>query len=107
MIIQCKSCDKNFNVPDGAITEAGRLVQCSSCGNKWTQYPLKQTQKIVKTPPLVKKVAIKKKLRNVKVLYRIQKNICRKKWGTSIEKYAVDKGLSNKVKKGRNNKKKN
>ena len=99
MIIQCNSCDKKFNVPDGAITEAGRLVQCSSCGNKWTQYPLKQTPEIVKTPPIVKKQLQKKKLKNVKVLYRIQKNICKKNGGPSIEKYAVDKGLTSKVKK--------
>ena len=42
MIIQCKSCQKKFVVPDNAITAQGRLVQCSSCGNKWTQYPLKE-----------------------------------------------------------------
>ena len=41
MIIQCNSCEKKFNVPDGAITDSGRLVQCSSCGNKWTQHPIK------------------------------------------------------------------
>ena len=39
MIIQCNSCSKKFVVPDGAIKAKGRLVQCSSCGNKWTQYP--------------------------------------------------------------------
>ena len=33
---------KKFIVPDNAITNAGRLVQCSSCGNKWTQYPIIQ-----------------------------------------------------------------
>ena len=40
MIIKCNSCEKEFVVPDNAITTAGRLVQCSSCGNKWTQYPI-------------------------------------------------------------------
>ena len=39
MIIQCKSCEKKFSVPDGAIGASGRLVQCGSCGQKWTQYP--------------------------------------------------------------------
>ena len=48
MIIECTSCQKKFNVPDSAITSAGRLVQCSSCGNQWTQYPLK-TKTIIKT----------------------------------------------------------
>ena len=42
MIIDCNSCQKKFNVPDSAITEAGRLLQCGSCGNKWTQYPIKE-----------------------------------------------------------------
>ena len=42
MILECKSCQKKFIVPDNAIPNAGRLVQCSSCGNKWTQYPLKK-----------------------------------------------------------------
>ena len=42
MILECKSCQKKFIVPDNAITSAGRLVQCSSCGNKWTQYPVNQ-----------------------------------------------------------------
>ena len=41
MKIQCNSCNKTFLVPDNAITNLGRLVQCSSCGNKWTQYPIK------------------------------------------------------------------
>jgi len=45
MIITCNSCDKKFIVPDNAVTVAGRLVQCSSCGNKWTQYPIKKTEK--------------------------------------------------------------
>ena len=40
MIIQCKSCEKSFSVPDSAITVSGRLVQCGSCGNKWTQFPI-------------------------------------------------------------------
>jgi predicted Zn finger-like uncharacterized protein len=53
MIIQCKSCNKKFTVPDSAITSKGRLVQCSSCGNQWTQYPIAQKKKI--TPPIVKK----------------------------------------------------
>ena len=45
MIIQCGSCQKKFIVPDSAVTAKGRLVQCSSCGNKWTQYPVKEKSK--------------------------------------------------------------
>ena len=39
MILSCKSCEKKFVVPDQAITSAGRVVQCGSCGNKWKQFP--------------------------------------------------------------------
>ena len=53
MILECKSCQKKFIVPDSAITNTGRLVQCSSCGNKWTQYPIKQ-----KTPKGAKLIII-------------------------------------------------
>ena len=45
MIINCKSCDKKFVVPDRAINSSGRMVQCGSCGNKWKQYP-KNEEKI-------------------------------------------------------------
>ena len=42
MILSCNSCEKKFVVPDNAIGPNGRLVQCSSCGNKWKQFPLKK-----------------------------------------------------------------
>ena len=42
MLINCNSCQKKFVVPDSAITESGRVVQCGSCGNKWTQHPIKE-----------------------------------------------------------------
>ena len=41
MILSCNSCEKKFVVPDQAITAAGRMVQCGSCGNKWKQFPIK------------------------------------------------------------------
>ena len=57
MIINCKACEKKFVVPDQAIPAKGRLVQCSSCGNKWEQFPLSnKTSKI----PLVQKIKSKK-----------------------------------------------
>ena len=59
MILECKSCQKKFIVPDNAITIAGRLVQCSSCGNKWTQFPIKE-EKI--NQPRVIKSKIKKEV---------------------------------------------
>ncbi len=55
MIIQCESCQKKFVVPDSAVTAKGRLVQCSSCGNKWTQYPIKQkASKVVNVKNITK-----------------------------------------------------
>ena len=40
MILSCNSCEKKFVVPDSAIGPNGRLVQCSSCGNQWKQFPI-------------------------------------------------------------------
>ena len=57
MILSCNSCEKKFVVPDNAIGKTGRLVQCSSCGNKWKQFPIvreiEQKEKItpIKTAP--------------------------------------------------------
>jgi len=99
MIIQCTSCEKKFSVPDSAITASGRLVQCSSCGNKWTQYPIKKTPKIIKTTPIIPKTKPKKKTQKRKGPAPYSKEYMQEKWGTSIEKYAVDKGLTSKVKK--------
>jgi len=50
MLVNCNSCQKKFVVPDSAITEKGRLLQCGSCGNKWTQYPIQEGQKTIKAP---------------------------------------------------------
>ena len=70
MLINCKSCEKKFVVPDSAITESRRLVQCSSCGNKWTQYPVKSV-KIEKLQSIRKKTT-KTKPRPKKNLYTIE-----------------------------------
>jgi len=43
-------------VPDSAITESGRLLQCGYCENKWTQYPIKE--KLVKEIEKVKPAKI-------------------------------------------------
>ena len=45
MILSCNSCGKKFVVPDNAINESGRMVQCGSCGNKWKQFPLEELAK--------------------------------------------------------------
>ena len=57
MILTCNACEKKFVVPDQAIVESGRIVQCGSCGNKWKQYPIKSHSNIVN---LSKKKNIKK-----------------------------------------------
>ena len=72
MILSCNSCDKKFVVPDSAIGPAGRLVQCSSCGNKWKQFPInkeiKPKEKIAKIKSNPKKIqsSTKKTKRKVK-----------------------------------------
>ena len=92
MILECKSCQKKFIVPDNAITDAGRLVQCSSCGNKWTQFPV--TKKVTKEPmnfsakkEVVKKPAkvlpIKQKERNFSTPIK-KKKIIKKRSGPTI-----------------------
>ena len=72
MILICNSCDKKFVVPDQAISTAGRMVQCGSCGNKWKQFPItsktkkevriskpKTSQIVVKTKKIKKRVVKK------------------------------------------------
>ena len=79
MILNCNSCGKKFVVPDSAITAAGRVVQCGSCGNKWKQFPttkVKQTQSIIDNKKKVSKpIQIPKKIQKPK---KNKKNIIRK-----------------------------
>ena len=89
MIIQCKSCDKKFNVPDAAITTAGRLVQCSSCGNKWTQYPLKSSSMAKKTLPSATKSVPVKKFTKRKSPVPYSKEYMQQKWGTSVQNLSL------------------
>ena len=35
MIIQCKNCDKKFNLDSNLIPENGREIQCGSCSHVW------------------------------------------------------------------------
>ena len=37
MRLSCPTCDAVYEVPSGAIPEAGRDVQCSNCGTVWFQ----------------------------------------------------------------------
>jgi predicted Zn finger-like uncharacterized protein len=63
MILSCNSCEKKFVVPDKAITAAGRIVQCGSCGNKWKQFPISNEAiktTVIKRPKIEKKPNIPK-----------------------------------------------
>ena len=61
MILSCNSCGKKFVVPDNAITKAGRLVQCSACGNKWKQFPVGIAEKKeVISKPVIKQTITKR-----------------------------------------------
>ena len=92
MLVKCVSCNKKFNVPDSAITKAGRLVQCGSCGNTWTQYPIKEesVQKInkiipkkIKNPNNVSKIKSAVKKKEARNLY--SEEYLKKKYGLSIK----------------------
>ena len=93
MIINCKACEKKFVVPDQAIPAKGRLVQCSSCGNKWEQFPLSnKTSKIsldqkIKTKKVQKKRIIKKsnKKNNTKEVSLYSPEYLEKKHGISLK----------------------
>ena len=74
MIIQCKSCEKKFVVADNAIPSNGRLVQCSSCGNKWMQF-----QEVKK----IEKIVIKQNLAKTPKIYDEKININKKKKRTT------------------------
>ena len=94
MIIQCTACDKKFSVPDAAITANGRLVQCSSCGNKWTQYPVAQKKtavKEIKTSPKIVGKKNTKKISKKSSPAPYSKEYMQQKWGTSLQSYTIKK----------------
>ena len=80
MIIQCNSCQKSFVVPDNAITSSGRLVQCSECGNKWTQFPIKaqNDKKAIIQENIKKKENIVSITKNKKIIKKTQQKKYRK-----------------------------
>ena len=79
MILSCNSCDKKFVVPDNAISATGRLVQCSSCGNKWTQFPI-----ISKTKPKKEVSKIKPAPKKIQSSTKIAKRKTKKKTGPNL-----------------------
>ena len=94
MLINCNSCHKKFMVPDSAITESGRLVQCGTCGNKWTQFPVKEQKinipKRKEIPQEIKKTKTKKivKRRKLNKIERYSQEYLEKKHGLKI----IEKG---------------
>ena len=92
MLLNCKSCLKKFIVPDSAITISGRLVQCSFCGNKWTQYPIENTDSDIKKSNKIKApIRVKDELKKNKTKKKLYTNeYLQKKHGIVIKDY-VDK----------------
>ena len=79
MILSCNSCNKKFVVPDSAIVASGRLVQCSACGNKWTQFPINN-----KTTQLKKTTEIKSITKKIKSSPKKVKSKTQKKSGPNL-----------------------
>ena len=79
MILTCNSCEKKFVVPDNAISATGRLVQCSSCGNKWTQFPI---SKKIKTKEKISKIKLPPK--KIQSSTKIAKRKTKKKTGPNL-----------------------
>ncbi len=110
MILSCNSCEKKFVVPDNAISASGRLVQCSSCGNKWTQFPINEkiqtkSTKVknsgIKSPPKKIQSSPKKPRRKIKKktgpdLYSPE--YLAKKHGINIDSIPANENKPNKVK---------
>jgi predicted Zn finger-like uncharacterized protein len=98
MILSCNSCEKKFVVPDNAIGISGRLVQCSACGNKWKQFPIKSN---LEKDASNKKINIEKKQKSIntkKKRVRKEREInlyspeyLAKKHGISLNKTVVKK----------------
>jgi predicted Zn finger-like uncharacterized protein len=98
MLVNCNSCQKKFSVPNEAITKSGRLVQCGSCGEKWTQYPVEDL-------PVIKKKITKEKTSSKKIKPKLNlysPEYLQKKHGLIIKeaKNQLNKKMSRIKKKG-------
>ena len=106
MIIECKSCNKKFNVPDNAIPATGRLVQCSNCGNKWTQYPLKANKsKISDLSQVMAQKKIVKKSQNKKKTKRSGPTIYSSEYLEKKHGIKIKQGINKKITKNNIDKK--
>ena len=105
MIINCNSCDKKFVVPDSAISAAGRLVQCSSCGSKWKQFPISRVVKLKEKTSKIKSITKKKQITS-----KISKRRISKKTGPNLyspeylaKKHGIKIDSKPEIKKTKNN----
>ena len=55
MIINCPSCEKNFEVDENLIPDKGRLLQCGFCNKEW--YFKKSNEKKIK-PTMTSEISI-------------------------------------------------
>ena len=96
MLVNCNSCKKKFVVPDAAIPQSGRLLQCGSCANKWTQYPVKEKdiQETKKSTPVqeTKKSTPIKIKKNKKKINLYSEAYLKKKHGLVIQGSVGDLG---------------
>ena len=89
MIIECKSCNKKFVIPDSAIGPSGRLVQCSSCGNKWRQTSIiKNSENLILKDEEIQQTETKQKIKKNKNIKKIKK---RKKTEAYTKEYLENK----------------
>ena len=58
MIIQCKSCSREFLVKDIDIPKGGRTVQCGNCSVTWLQMPVVVTTETAKKTKTIKPVKV-------------------------------------------------
>ena len=80
-------------MPDNAIPAEGRTVQCSSCSNKWKQFPIKESESPVKAKPISVK---NKRTKKRKTSAPYSKNYMKEKWGVNVQDYAQKEGLTKK-----------
>ena len=108
MIITCVCGEKKFNLPDGAIPASGRMVKCGYCDKEWKQFPVnvkepKVAKPVVTRPTVsrpvsapIKTAKSKKKIIKKTSPVPYSKEYMQQKWGTSVQNYAVEKGLTKK-----------
>ena len=64
MIIDCPNCDKKFEIDKNLIPPEGRLLQCSSCNNKW----FFKTENNIEKPVLKEKIVSAPIIKDIKNL---------------------------------------